>query len=247
LSLPLELVKLAMVRKSKSSLEKPIYRLENVNRYYRAGQVRALGGVSLTISTGEFVALVGASGSGKSTLMHILGLLDRPDSGRMYLDGKEVSGLSEGQRASLRRDKIGFVFQTFHLLPRLTALENVELPLIYSRITYQDRIKKAQESLASVNLSGRLTHLPAQLSGGQQQRVAIARALINNPSVILADEPTGNLDSRSGEEIMNIFEKLHGQGRTIVLVTHDPQIARFANRIITIKDGLVIDDKRSVS
>ncbi len=247
MSLPLELVKLAMVRKSKSSLEKPIYRLENVNRYYRAGQVRALGGVSLTISTGEFVALVGASGSGKSTLMHILGLLDRPDSGRMYLDGKEVSGLSEGQRASLRRDKIGFVFQTFHLLPRLTALENVELPLIYSRITYQDRIKKAQESLASVNLSGRLTHLPAQLSGGQQQRVAIARALINNPSVILADEPTGNLDSRSGEEIMNIFEKLHGQGRTIVLVTHDPQIARFANRIITIKDGLVIDDKRSVS
>lgn len=231
-----------MVKKSKSSDSPAVYRLENIRRYYQTGssQVQALKDISLLISQGEFVALVGSSGSGKSTLMHILGLLDRPDSGRMFLDGEEVSGLSEDQRARLRRDKIGFVFQTFHLLPRLTALENVELPLIYSDVSFSDRIARAKRELALVGLANRENHLPNQLSGGQQQRVAIARALINNPSVILADEPTGNLDSKSGEEIMMIFRKLHQGGRTIVLVTHDQGIASLAQRTITIKDGLII-------
>jgi putative ABC transport system ATP-binding protein len=235
-----------MAKKSSLSLSGPVYRLEKITKYYQTGQVQALGGINLTINFGEFIALVGSSGSGKSTLMHILGFLDRPDRGRMYLEEKEVSGLSEGQRAFLRRKKIGFVFQTFHLLSRLTALENVELPLIYSRVPYQERLRRAREELALVGLAGRLDHLPAQLSGGQQQRVAIARALINNPSVILADEPTGNLDSRSGDKIMTLLKKLHQQGRTIVLVTHDPKIAGFAERIVTIKDGLVVSDKRNV-
>jgi len=235
-----------MAKKSNLSLGKPIYRLEKITKYYQTGQVKALRGIDLTINFGEFVALVGSSGSGKSTLMHILGLLDRPDRGRMYLEEKEVSRLSEGQRAFLRRKKIGFVFQTFHLLPRLTALENVELPLVYSRAPYQERMKQAQEELALVGLASRLDHLPSQLSGGQQQRVAIARALINDPSVILADEPTGNLDSRSGGKIMALLKELHHQGRTIVLVTHDPKIASFAERIVSIKDGLIILNKKDV-
>ena len=231
-----------MVKKSNNSKHLPIYQLESIKRYYQTGQsqVQALKAINLLIGPGVFVALVGSSGSGKSTLMHILGLLDRPDGGKMFLDGEEVSGLSENQRARLRREKIGFVFQTFHLLPRLTALENVELPLIYNDVSFSDRLARAREELALVGLANREKHLPNQLSGGQQQRVAIARALINNPSVILADEPTGNLDSQSGEEIMTIFKKLHGQGRTIVLVTHDSEVARSAQRIITVKDGLII-------
>ncbi len=231
-----------MAKKSKVLKDSPVYQLEGIKRYYQTGQnqVQALKDISLLITPGEFVALVGSSGSGKSTLMHVLGLLDRADDGKMYLDGEEVSSLSEDQRARLRRGKIGFVFQTFHLLPRLTALENVELPLIYSDVSFSDRLVRARDELALVGLANREKHLPNQLSGGQQQRVAIARALINNPSVILADEPTGNLDSKSGEEIMTVFKKLHARGRTIVLVTHDLELAQSAQRIVTIKDGLII-------
>jgi putative ABC transport system ATP-binding protein len=233
-----------MVKKS-SPDDKAIFCLRAVKRAYQTGkiEVQALKDISLSIYPAEFVALIGSSGSGKSTLMHVLGLLDRPTGGKMFLEGKEVSTLSEDERAILRRDKIGFVFQSFNLLPRLTAQENVELPLIYNNVSQSDRAKRAAEKLALVGLSDRLDHLPGELSGGQQQRVAIARALINNPAVILADEPTGNLDSRSGQEVMAIFNKLHQSGKTIVLVTHDSQIADFAQRKITIKDGLVIADK----
>ena len=236
-----------MAKKSNSSRSDLVYQLKNIKRYYQTGQVQALKGVDLEIGLGEFTALVGSSGSGKSTLMHILGLLDRPDDGKLYLARKGVFDLSEDQRAALRRNKIGFVFQTFHLLPRLTALENVELPLIYSRVAYSERISRAKEKLAVVGLSDRIDHLPTELSGGQQQRVAIARALVNNPTVILADEPTGNLDSQSGDRVMAIFKKLNQSGKTIILVTHDSQIARFANRVITMKDGLIISDKLNVS
>lgn len=234
-----------MVKKSKPAVS-PIFSLENVKRAYQTGkvEVQALQGINLIIKAGEFVALVGSSGSGKSTLMNILGLLDRPTSGKMFLDGKEVSFLDEDDRAHLRRDKIGFVFQSFNLLPRLSAQENVELPLIYKHISFQQRLEKAAKNLDLVGLSSRLEHLPSELSGGQQQRVAIARALVNDPEVILADEPTGNLDSRSGEEVMNIFVRLHQSGRTIILVTHDSQIASFAQRTVTIKDGLIVSDKK---
>lgn len=233
-----------MVKKS-SPDSKAIFCLRGVKRAYQTGkiEVQALKDISLSIYPAEFVALIGSSGSGKSTLMHVLGLLDRPTGGKMFLEGKEVSALSEDERAILRRDKIGFVFQSFNLLPRLTAQENVELPLIYNNVSQSDRAKRAAEKLALVGLSDRLDHLPGELSGGQQQRVAIARALINNPAVILADEPTGNLDSHSSQEVMAIFSKLHQSGKTIVLVTHDSQIADFAQRKITIKDGLVIADK----
>ena len=233
-----------MVKKS-SPDSKAIFCLRGVKRAYQTGkiEVQALKDISLSIYPAEFVALIGSSGSGKSTLMHVLGLLDRPTGGKMFLEGKEVSALSEDERAILRRDKIGFVFQSFNLLPRLTAQENVELPLIYNNVSQSDRAKRAAEKLALVGLSDRLDHLPGELSGGQQQRVAIARALINNPAVILADEPTGNLDSHSSQEVMAIFNKLHQSGKTIVLVTHDSQIADFAQRKITIKDGLVIADK----
>jgi putative ABC transport system ATP-binding protein len=238
-----------MVKKSKSSSRVPIYQLEGVKRHYQTGQIQiqALKGIDLLVNSGEFVALVGSSGSGKSTLMHILGLLDRPSNGKMSLQGKEVSGLSGGQRARLRRDKIGFVFQTFHLLPRLTALENVELPLIYNHVPYKRRQDRALKNLALVGLSDRVNHLPTELSGGQQQRVAVARALINDPSVILADEPTGNLDSKSGQEVMSIFQKLHQHDRTIVLVTHDLEIAQSAQRLVTIKDGLITKDEKDIT
>jgi len=234
-----------MVRESSSSNQFPVYRLEDIRRHYQTGEVevQALKRINLVVNPGEFVALVGSSGSGKSTLMHILGLLDQPDGGRMYLEGREVFSLSEEERALLRRKKVGFVFQTFHLLPRLTALENVELPLIYSDVSYRERLARAREKLAEMGLADRIDHLPTELSGGQQQRVAIARALINDPSVILADEPTGNLDSKSGEEVMTVLKMLHRQGRTIVLVTHDFQIAQAAKRMVTIKDGLIVEDK----
>jgi putative ABC transport system ATP-binding protein len=203
--------------------------------------VRALDGVSLDIEKGSFLAIVGASGSGKSTLMNILGLLDRPTSGSYILDGSEVEDLSEDELAGMRSRKIGFVFQSFHLLPRTTAKENVELPLLYADGGASRR--SSEELLRAVGLGDRMDHYPAEMSGGEQQRVAIARALMNDPEIILADEPTGNLDSESGGEVMKIFQDLHRQGRTIVLITHDQEIARNAGRIIRIADGGIESDE----
>ena len=204
--------------------------------------VRALQNVSLNIEKGEFAAIMGASGSGKSTLMNILGCLARPTSGEYFLDGENVNQLNDDELARIRNQKIGFVFQQFHLLPRTDALENVELPLLYSERS--DIAKLAQQALEAVGLADRIHHHPAELSGGQQQRVAIARALVNNPEIILADEPTGNLDSRAGLEVISIFQRLHAEGKTVVLVTHSQEIANHANRIIHIKDGRITGDER---
>ena len=204
--------------------------------------VRALQNVSLNIEKGEFAAIMGASGSGKSTLMNILGCLARPTSGEYFLDGENVNQLNDDELAKIRNQKIGFVFQQFHLLPRTDALENVELPLLYSERS--DIAKLAQQALEAVGLADRIHHHPAELSGGQQQRVAIARALVNNPEIILADEPTGNLDSRAGLEVISVFQRLHAEGKTVVLVTHSQEIANHANRIIHIKDGRITGDER---
>ena len=221
-------------------------RLEDVRKTYRTGEVdvQAVRGVSIEIGRGEFVALMGSSGSGKSTLMNILGCLDRPTSGRYFLDGEDVSSLSRDALADVRNRKLGFVFQNFNLLARTSALENVELPLLYSEValTNAQLREKAEQVLASVGLGGRGDHTPSQLSGGQQQRVAIARALINDPEVLLADEPTGNLDSRTSVEVMEIFQALNEKGITIIMVTHEPDIASYARRNIVMKDGLVRDD-----
>jgi len=208
-------------------------------------EVHAVRGVSLEIGRGEFVALMGASGSGKSTLMNILGCLDRPTSGRYVLDDADVSGLDRDRLADIRNRKIGFVFQNFNLLPRTSARENVELPLLYNpqRLTNAQLREKADRVLASVGLAGREDHHPSQLSGGQQQRVAIARALINAPEVVLADEPTGNLDSRTSIEIMGIFQQLNGRGITIVMVTHEQDIASYARRNVVMRDGIVLSDR----
>ena len=207
--------------------------------------MQAVRGVSLEIGRGEFVALMGASGSGKSTLMNILGCLDRPTSGRYVLDDADVSGLDRDRLADIRNRKIGFVFQNFNLLPRTSARENVELPLLYNpqRLTNAQLREKADRVLASVGLAGREDHHPSQLSGGQQQRVAIARALINAPEVVLADEPTGNLDSRTSIEIMGIFQQLNGRGITIVMVTHEQDIASYARRNVVMRDGIVLSDR----
>ncbi|HNV71473.1 MAG TPA: ABC transporter ATP-binding protein [Candidatus Ozemobacteraceae bacterium] len=204
--------------------------------------VRALRGVSLKIMPGEFVAIMGASGSGKSTLMNILGCLDRPTKGQYLIEGSDVSGFDKNQLAEVRNRKIGFVFQGFNLLSRTSALENVELPMIYAGVSASERLQRATEALASVGLAGREQHHPNQLSGGQQQRVAIARSLVNRPPLILADEPTGNLDSRSSVEIMGIFQELNRKGITIVLITHEADIAAFAGRQILVRDGLVVSD-----
>jgi putative ABC transport system ATP-binding protein len=223
-----------------------IVSLIDVRKTYRTGEMEVLAvrGVSLEIKRGEFVALMGASGSGKSTLMNILGCLDRPTTGHYVLDGANVSGLDRDQLADIRNRKIGFVFQNFNLLPRTSARENVELPLVYSaqRLTNAELRERADRVLASVGLAGREDHHPSQLSGGQQQRVAIARALINDPEVLLADEPTGNLDSRTSVEIMAIFQQLNERGITVIMVTHEPDIAAYARRNVMMRDGVILDD-----
>jgi ABC-type lipoprotein export system ATPase subunit len=211
--------------------------IKNIHKTYIMGkvEVKALDGVSLKITDGEFVAIMGASGSGKSTLMHVLGLLDRPDSGEYYFRGQEVTSLTDEELAIVRNGLIGFVFQQFHLLPRMSALENAELPLVYAGKRHM--LEKAREELEGVGLKDRIFHRPSELSGGQQQRVAIARALVNEPVVLLADEPTGNLDSKSKAEIMSILKELNRKGKTVVVVTHEPEVAQNARRIIQMRDG----------
>jgi putative ABC transport system ATP-binding protein len=209
-------------------------------------QVHALRGVSIQIERGEYVAIMGPSGSGKSTLMNLIGCLDTPNEGEYWLNGTRVSSMSDDELARVRNKEIGFVFQTFNLLPRATALHNVELPLVYAGVSSDERRKRAREALERVQLGGRVDHRPNELSGGQRQRVAIARALVNNPSILLADEPTGNLDSTTSEEIMRVFESLADQGQTVIMVTHEPDIAQHARRIVVLRDGLIAsDDRRS--
>jgi putative ABC transport system ATP-binding protein len=221
-----------------------VVRITDITKVYQMGaeQVHALRGVSLAVARGEFVAIMGSSGSGKSTCMHILGCLDRPSSGRYLLDGVAVENMSRVALADIRNKKLGFVFQGFNLLSRTSALENVELPLVYGRIPGAARRERALHALDMVGLADRSGHLPNQLSGGQQQRVAIARALAGDPAVILADEPTGNLDSHMSEEIMDIFARLNAQGKTIIMVTHEPDIAACAGRRVTFRDGVIVDD-----
>jgi len=218
---------------------------ENLAKSYEMGAetVHALRGVDLSIRHGEYVAIMGPSGSGKSTLMNLIGCLDTPTGGKYWLAGRLVSELSDDELAHVRNQEIGFVFQTFNLLPRATALHNVELPMIYSGTPAEERLKKAKHALEEVELGNRMMHRPTELSGGQRQRVAIARALVNSPSILLADEPTGNLDSRTGGEIMALFARLHGQKNTIILVTHENEIAQFADRIIHLRDGKIECDE----
>ena len=222
----------------------PVVETRDIEKIYRMGdvEVRALRGVSLTIHAGEFVAVMGASGSGKSTFMNLIGCLDRPTRGSYLLNGRDVGKLSRDQLAQVRGQQIGFVFQGFNLLPRTSALENVELPLLYQGVPAKERHRRAAEALRRVGLGDRLEHTSAQLSGGQQQRVAIARSLVNHPSLLLADEPTGNLDSRTSVEVMGIFQELNEQGLTVLLVTHEPDIAEHGRRVVTFKDGVVLND-----
>jgi putative ABC transport system ATP-binding protein len=222
--------------------------VEDLWRTYDMGseqQVQALSGVSLSIKRNEYVAIMGPSGSGKSTLMNLIGCLDTPSKGRYWLNGQLVSELDDDQLARIRNKEIGFVFQTFNLLSRATSLHNVELPLIYNGTPAAERIERAKEALTDVGLESRMYHKPNELSGGQRQRVAIARALVNRPSIILADEPTGNLDSKTGDEIMALFDHLHDQGNTVVLVTHEPDIAEYAHRVVHIRDGRIFSDEPS--
>jgi putative ABC transport system ATP-binding protein len=223
-----------------------LLRTEELWKTYAMGneQIHALAGVSFAVQKGEYVAIMGPSGSGKSTLMNLIGCLDTPTRGRYYINGRLVSEMNDDELAYIRNREIGFVFQTFNLLPRASAIHNVELPLIYSGTPASERLERAKLALTKVELDQRMSHKPNELSGGQRQRVAIARALVNNPSILLADEPTGNLDSNTGIEIMKLFEKLHVQGNTIILVTHEHEIAENAHRIIYIRDGKVASDER---
>ena len=220
--------------------------MRNIWKTYQMGseELHALRGVSFDVQRGEYVAIIGPSGSGKSTLMNLIGCLDTPSQGRYWINSKLVSDMDDDELARIRNKEIGFVFQTFNLLARATALHNVELPLIYAGISAADRNEKAQASLRAVELGDRMTHRPNELSGGQRQRVAIARALVNHPSLLLADEPTGALDSKTSIEIMNLFEKLHAEGNTIIVVTHEPDIAARAHRVISIRDGVIDKDER---
>ena len=222
-----------------------IIKLDNITKIYDTGaeRVKALKNVNLGIKKGEFVAIIGSSGSGKSTMMNILGCLDVANEGKYFLDGIDISLLNDNDIAEIRNRKIGFVFQSFNLLSKLTALENVEVPMVYSGIKIKERQKRAFEALERVGLADRVRHRPNELSGGQKQRVAIARSLVNNPKVILADEPTGNLDSHSEKEIMEIFKKLNEEGVTVIMVTHEPEIAAKCKRVVTFKDGIVTSDK----
>ncbi len=221
--------------------------LERIAKRYVMGEetIHALQSITLSIARGEYVAFMGPSGSGKSTLMNILGCLDSPSEGNYVLNGTNVSGMEDAELAEVRNKEIGFVFQTFNLLPRLTALENVALPLIYAGMSVADRTEQAKQALDNVGLGNRLSHKPNELSGGQRQRVAVARALVNNPSILLADEPTGNLDSKTSYDIMNLFDELHDRGNTIILVTHEEDIARYARRIVRLRDGRVESDELS--
>lgn len=218
--------------------------LKDIYKIYKLGdnEVHALDGVSLHIAKHEFVSIIGPSGSGKSTLMNILGCLDVPTTGQYLLDGKDISKKTDDELAEIRNNTIGFVFQGFNLLPKLNAIENVELPLIYQNVPARERHERAKKALASVGLEGRVDHRPTELSGGQQQRVAIARALVTNPPIILADEPTGNLDSKSGKEVMEIFKNLHAAGNTIILITHDSGVAAQAKRVVRIQDGKLFEE-----
>ena len=242
---PEELVEPGTATEGQAALSRAVIEVHNLHRTYNLGevQVHALRGISLKVERGEFVAIMGASGSGKSTFMNLVGCLDRPTRGTYLLDGQDVSTISKRNLAHIRNRKLGFVFQVFNLLARTSALENVELPLIYSAVPHEERLKRAREALRAVGLEGREDHHPAQLSGGQQQRVAIARALVNDPAIILADEPTGNLDSRTSVEIMQIFQRLNDERKiTILLVTHETDIARFAKRVVMFRDGKVRRD-----
>jgi putative ABC transport system ATP-binding protein len=225
---------------------RPVIEVQDVERVYRLGEdveVRALAGVSLRIARGEFVAIMGSSGSGKSTLMHILGCLDAPTAGRYLLDGVDVRDIPEDDLADLRNRKIGFVFQSFNLVARTTALANVELPLAYAGLGRRERRARATAALAAVGLEDRLHHLPSELSGGQQQRAAVARAIVTDPAIVLADEPTGNLDSHSTEEILGVFARLNAEGRTVVLITHESDVAARARRVVRLGDGRVLSDE----
>ena len=224
----------------------PLIETRDLWKTYQMGDetIHALKGVSISIERGEYVAIMGPSGSGKSTLMNLIGCLDTPSKGTYLLNEKEVSQMNDNELARIRNEEIGFVFQTFNLLPRATALHNVELPLVYAGIGKADRIAQAKAAIEKVELTHRMTHRPNELSGGQRQRVAIARALVNNPSILLADEPTGNLDSKTGVEIMGLFARLHQGGNTIIVVTHEPDIAAYAHRVIAIRDGQVERDVR---
>jgi putative ABC transport system ATP-binding protein len=223
-----------------------IIRTKNLTKTYQMGEetVHALNGIDLEIEKGDYVAIMGPSGSGKSTLMYLIGCLDTPTDGEYWLNDRAVRDLSDDELAQVRNEEVGFVFQSFHLLPRYNALENVQLPLVYSNVPREQRVARAREALAQVDLTDRATHRPNELSGGQRQRVAVARALIGKPSILLADEPTGNLDSATGKDIMTLFGKLHQAGNTIILVTHDPEVASNAKRVIKLRDGKVESDIR---
>jgi putative ABC transport system ATP-binding protein len=222
-----------------------VIRVESLHKYYDLGETRvhAIRGISVAFEPGEFVAIMGASGSGKSTFMNILGCLDRPTSGRYELEGMDVANLDKKALANIRNQKLGFVFQSFHLLARTTALENAELPMLYGRLGKAERRERGQAALKMVGLGDRLQHLPSQMSGGQQQRVAIARALVNSPSILLADEPTGNLDSRTSVEILEIFQDLNDRGLTVLMVTHEHDVAQFARRMVVFRDGRISKDE----